>query len=147
MSLWEYIGNTQKYLNGVGGNNNTPNVKNNRLPFGVTVDVAKNLPDNPGGWNDAVEKARVASLTTAGNVLGKPSGILAGAAIGSVIPGVGTGAGALLGATAYGIAEADKASNGRVSKVLMAGAKNVRSNYAFTRDVANKDAGMDFLLV
>ena len=39
MSLWEYIGNTQKYLNGVGGNNNTPNVKNNRLPFGVTVDV------------------------------------------------------------------------------------------------------------
>lgn len=86
MSLWEYLGNTQRLLNGVGGNNNTPNVKNNRLPFGVTVDVAKNLPDNPGGWNDAVEKARVASLTTAGNVLGKPSGILAGAAIGSVIP-------------------------------------------------------------
>jgi hypothetical protein len=145
MSLWEYIGNTQKYLSGLPANNNTPNVKNNRLPFGVTVDVAKNLPDNPGGWNDAVEKARVASLSTAGNILGKPSGIAAGAAIGSVIPGVGTTAGALLGATAYGIAEADKASKGKVSKVLMAGAKNVRSNYAFTRDVADKDTGMGLL--
>ena len=145
MSLWEYIGNTQKYISGLPGNSSSPNVKNNRLPFGVTVDVAKNLPDNPGGWNDAVEKARVASLNTAGNILGKPSGILAGAALGSVIPGVGTGAGALLGATAYGVAEADKASNGKVSKVLMMGAKNVRSNYAFVRDVSNKDAGMGLL--
>jgi hypothetical protein len=145
MSLWEYIGNSQKYLNGIGGNNNTPNVKNNRLPFGVTVDVAKNLPDNPGGWNDAVEAARLKALEGAGSVLGKPQGILAGAAVGTVIPGVGTGIGALFGATAYGIAEADKASKGKVSKALMAGAKNVRSNYAFTRDVAEKDTGMGLL--
>jgi len=145
MSLWEYMGNTQKLLSGYGGNNDTPNVKNNRLPFGVSMDVAKTLPNNPGGWNDAVETARVETLKAAGNILGKPAGIPAGAAIGSVIPGVGTGVGALLGATAYGIAEADKASSGRVSKILMAGPKAVRSNYAFTRDLADKDAGMGLL--
>ena len=145
MSLWEYMGNTQKLLSGYGGNNDTPNIKNNRLPFGVSKDVAKTLPNNPGGWNDAVETARVETLSFAGNILGKPAGIPAAAAVGTFIPGVGTAAGALLGATAYGIAEADKASNGRVNKILMAGPKAIRSNYAFTRDLADKDAGMGLL--
>ena len=69
MSLWEYLGNTQKLLSGSGGNNDTPNVKNNRLPFGVSMDVAKTLPNNPGGWNDALETARVETLSAAGRTI------------------------------------------------------------------------------
>ena len=121
-------------------------------PGAKPAPVAPGAPGKPFSANDAVEKGRQALLNTASQTIGKPSGIVAlgaaGATVGSVIPVVGTGVGAvggaLTGTAMYGIAELDKASNGKVSTALMSGTKGVRSNYAFVSDVAKHDAALGF---
>lgn len=145
MSLWEYFGNIQDKFKQKPGAAPQPLNADGRLNFGLTLDVASSLPRNPTSYNDRVEKARLALVEGSGAVIGKPAGIAAGAAVGSVIPGVGTAIGAGLGATAFGIAELDKKTDGKVSSALMAGTKGVRSNYAFTRDIAKHDASMGIL--
>jgi hypothetical protein len=145
MSLWEYFGNIQDRFKQKPGTTSQPYNTDGRLNFGITLDTASSLPQNPTSYNDRIESARLALTGGAGMVIGKPSGIAAGAAIGSVIPGVGTAIGAGLGTAAFGIAELDKVTEGKVSNALMAGTKGVRSNYAFTRDIAKHDAGMGIL--
>jgi hypothetical protein len=145
MSYLEYFGNIQDKFKQKPGAAPQPLNADGRLGFGLTLDVATSLPKNPTSYNDKIEKARLALVEGSGAVIGKPAGIAAGAVIGSAIPGVGTAIGAGLGATAFGIAELDKKTEGKVSSALMAGTKGVRSNYAFTRDIAKHDAGMGIL--
>ena len=99
---------------------NTPNSINNRPPFLLSKDAAKNVPANPGDWNDTAEELRVQGLDAIGTAL-KYTGI----------------------PQAFGFL--DRQTNGGFSKLLMAGFKNVRSNYAFTRDVADKNAALGIL--
>lgn len=152
--MWDILGNIHKFF---GGNNNAQSTQppynpDKKLNFGVTLDAAKNLPYNPTSYasygekaNDWVENARQTSLNAVGSVMGKPSGIVAGGALGIVGGPGAAAAGATLGATAWGVAELDKKTNNSFSKVLMAGTGNVRSNYAFINDLSRKDAGMGFM--
>lgn len=171
MSLWDTLGRLQDYFKQSSNPAITdPFNTDGRIKFGTSFDVAKNLPESPAKFtssvnqaknklsamnieaesksfspNDAAEQARLAAINAAAATLGKPAGIAAGAAIGSVIPGVGTGIGAAVGATAYGVAELDKVTDGKVSQALMSGTKGVRSNYAFIRDIEKKNTGMGLL--
>lgn len=77
------------------------------------------MPNNPGGWNDSVESLRVGGI----NIVGGTLGVLSEQTIGRV----------------------DKATNGGVTKLLMAAPKNVRSNYAFVRAVEDSSAAMGLL--
>ncbi len=87
--------------------------------FGLYSDIAKNLPANPGGWNDAIEQLRVGGIETVGGTLG----VITEATLGRV----------------------DEKTDGALTRLLMAGPKNVRSNYAFVRDVENNSTGMGLL--
>lgn len=135
MSLWDYIGNIQKDM---GDNIKTDVVpaKNGRVPFGVSLDTAKAVPAKTGNTvvqarfaptrkitNEDVEKARVAAIkgfTWATEMALKYTPL-------AVIPKI------------------DEATNGGLSKALMAGAKNVRSNYALIRAAADDDAAKGML--
>ncbi|MFN9951556.1 MAG: hypothetical protein ACK55I_00525, partial [bacterium] len=87
-----------------------------RGQFGLLSDISKNMPTNPGGWNDSVESLRQGGIKIVGGTLGQLSEQTLG--------------------------RADKATNGGVTKLLMAGPKNVRSNYAFVRAVEDNSAAM-----
>ena len=135
MSLWDYIGNIQKDM---GDNIKTDVVpaKNGRVPFGVSLDTAKAVPAKTGNTvvqarfaptrkitNEDVEKARIAAIkgfTWATEMALKYTPL-------AVIPKI------------------DEATNGGLSKALMAGAKNVRSNYALIRAAADDDAAKGML--
>jgi len=135
MNLWEYIGNIQKDM---GNNVNTDAVpaKNGRVPFGVSLDTAKAIPAKTGNTvvqarfaptrkitNQDVERLRVATIegaTKATELAMKYTPL-------AIIPAI------------------DEATKGGLSKALMAGAKNVRSNYAFVRGAADADAAKGFL--
>ena len=159
MSYWEYFGNIQDKFKQKPGTGPQPLNADGRLGFGLTLDIATSLPKNPATYdknireardlatdaNNLLESGRQKLISGSGAVIGKPAGIAAGAVIGSAIPGVGTTIGAGVGAAAYGIAELDKVTDGKLTTALMAGTKGVRSNYAFTRDVAKHDAGMGIL--
>lgn len=90
-----------------------------RGQFGLLSDISKNMPTNPGGWNDSVESLRQGGIEIVGGTLGKLS--------------------------EQTIGRADKATNGAITKLLMAGPKNVRSNYAFVRAVEDNSAAMGLL--
>ena len=135
MSLWDYIGNIQKDM----GNNIETDVvpaKNGRVPFGVSLDTAKAVPAKTGNTvvqarfaptrkitNEDVEKARIAAIkgfTWATEMALKYTPL-------AIIPKI------------------DEATQGGLSKALMAGAKNVRSNYALIRAAADDDAAKGML--
>jgi len=122
----------------LGGSKALPStVTNGRVAFGASLDVAKKLPKNPGSWNDGIETVRkdIVNIATFNPVL-----------TGAVLGLTGGPVGAAVGATAgLGIVGIDKLTNGGATKLLQAGAKNVRSNYAFVRDVADKNLGMGLL--
>lgn len=152
--FWDILGNIQKFFNNDNNAKSTqqPYNTDKKLNFGVTLDAAKNLPYNPTSYanysekaNAWVENARQTSLNAVGSVMGKPSGIAAGGALGIVGGPGGAVAGATLGATAWGVAELDKKTNNSFGKVLVAGTGNARSNYAFINDLSRKDAGMGFM--
>lgn len=135
MSLWEYIGNVQKDM---GNNIKTDAVpaKNGRVPFGVSLDTAKAVPAKTGNTvvqarfaptrkitNEDVERARLAAIkgfTWATEMAMKYTPL-------AIIPKI------------------DEATDGGLSKALMAGAKNVRSNYALIRAAADDDAAKGML--
>jgi len=95
-----------------------PNAINNRIPFMLAKDSAANAPANPGDWNDSVEDLRVKGIDILGTIMTPVS---------------------------WAFGKLDEATDGGASKLLSAGYKNVRSNYAFTRDVANKNATLGIL--
>ena len=171
MALWDSIGRLQDFFKKSNNPAATdPFNADGRIKFGTSLDITKNLPASPAKFtknvnearsklaamninpnvenfspNDAAERARIAAINAASLTLGKPAGIAVGAAAGSVIPGVGTAVGAGVGAAAYGVAELDKVTDGKVSQALMSGTKGVRSNYAFIRDIEKKNTGMGLL--
>jgi hypothetical protein len=95
-----------------------PNAINNRIPFMLNKNTAANAPANPGDWNDSVEDLRVKGI--------------------DVLTFLATPLTAAFG-------KVDEATNGGFSKLMSAGYKNLRSNYAFTRDVADKNAALGLL--
>lgn len=135
MNLWEYIGNIQKDM---GDNVNTDVVpaKNGRIPFGVSLDTAKAVPAKTGNTvvqarfaptrkitNDDVERLRVnviKGFTKATEFAMKYTPL-------AIIPAI------------------DEATKGGLSKALMSGAKNVRSNYAFVRGAADEEVAKGML--
>lgn len=138
--------------------------KDGKVNFGTALDVAKNLPQQPTlyskniaeaqkSYNDAIESGRLNTINAVGSVLGKPQGILAGAAagatLGTVVPGFGTVAGgvggAIFGTAAYGIGQLDSVTDGKVSNALMSGSKGVRSNYAFVQDITRHNFALGIL--
>ena len=62
MSLWEYFGNIQDKFKQKPGSAPQPLNADGRLNFGLTLDVASSLPNNPTSYNDRIEKARLAGL-------------------------------------------------------------------------------------
>ena len=114
--IWiDRSGNVQKTL-GFPNNFGAP-TPNGRFAFGATVDIAKNLPENAGAWNDTVEAGRQKVLSVAAI-----NPVLTGGVIGLGIggpPGAIVGAG--VGATVLGI---DKVSGGAASEFLMLAPKN-----------------------
>ena len=97
---------------------NIPGAINNRIPFMLAKDAASKVPANAGDWNDSVEDLRVKGLDILGTVLSP---------------------------VAWAFGKVDGATDGGFSKLLSAGYKNLRSNYAFTRDVAEKNAALGLL--
>ena len=115
--MWDVLGSIHNFFNKAPANQGPFNA-DGKVNFGTTLDTAKNLPKNPTSFNDHVETAREAGVNAAEFVL-KPVAITFSAL--------------------------DAKSNGAFGKALMAGTGNVRSNYAYVRDVAKYDAGMAFL--
>jgi hypothetical protein len=142
MTIWDILGNLQDKLKNKKVASGPYN-SDGRINFGSSIDVASNLPQNPKSFNDRAEDARQALLKATSENLGTTSGIKKSLPL-LLIPGIGVPAVGLTSA-AYGLAELDKKTDGRMSKVMMAGTKGLRSNYAFVQDVARKDAGMGFL--
>lgn len=139
MNLWEYIGKTQKvFKNTPAAQITSPN--STRIPFSTAFDIASNLPQNPGGWdNDDLENVRQVAL----NTVSKANPALVGGTVGLILGGpVGAAVGAGSG---LAIQEIDEATDGKATKVLQAGQKNFRSNYAFLRSVADENAAMGLL--
>ena len=134
MSVWETLGNTQNTLGKSGKISTVPGVSAARIPFSTGFEIASNLPNNPGGWNDGLETARQKGIE-----LATYNPILTGAALGAIGGLPGAAIGAASGAAVIGL---DKVTDGGASKLLQAGAKNLRSNYAFIRDVSDKNAAM-----
>lgn len=136
---WDRMGSMQKNAYP----QNMPGAINNRIPFMLSKDTAKNAPKNPGAWNDAVESARLKGVDLLGEAI--KYGPLTGAAIGSFAGPPGMIAGAALGTVPVAMGAIDRATDGDFSKLLMAGAGNVRSNYAFARDLGSKNAALGIL--
>lgn len=132
--------------------------------IGDAKEALTNAKNNIGGsrYNEEIEKARVKAITGIGENLGTKESLtklpLAGAAIGGAggaVFGAGVGAvpgaigGAIVGGTAagvtYGIAELDKASNGRLINALMSSTKGLRSNYSFIREAGDVNLGLGLL--
>lgn len=119
MNLWEYIGKTQKVFKDTPAAQITsPN--STRIPFSTAFDIASNLPQNPGGWdNDDTEKVRQVAL----NTVSKANPALVGGTIGLVLGGpVGAAVGAGSG---LAIQQIDEATDGGATKVLQAGQKKL----------------------
>jgi hypothetical protein len=140
---WERLGNAQKaaypqYM---------PGAINNRIPFMLAKDATQNMPKNPTGWvteaNNVIESARVQGIDLLAEAI--KYGPLTGAAIGSFAGPVGMGVGATIGTVPLVFSKIDQATDGSFSKLLMAGAGNVRSNYAFARDLGSKNAALGIL--
>lgn len=138
MTLWDSMARANKIFGPLPSISPNDTSLQKGLKFGANLDMTSSLPANPGSWNDTVESARNSVV----NVAGANPEILAGV-LGFYLGGpVGAAAGVGAGLTVRTI---DNHTNGGASKLLQAGAKEVRSNYAFVRDVADKNAGMGFL--
>lgn len=145
MNLFDRLGNMQDLLRGNANNPGPLNSSNGYIPFSVAHDTAKNLPKNPGEFNvlnqfdnDVVEERRKAV-----ELYAKANPEIAAGVIGFTLAGP-VGAGIAAGG-AYGLRIADKATNGAIGKLISTGVRELRSNYAFQRDVAEKSAANGFL--
>lgn len=130
MSLWEYIGNVQKDIGNNVKNGNVP-ATNGRVPFGVSLDTAKAVPARNG---NAVVQTRFAPTRKITNEDAERLRVTA-------ISGAEKVAGFAMKYTPLAIIPAiDKATEGGLTKALMTGIKNVRSNYSFVRTVIEDEA-------
>ena len=145
MSMLDYLGNLQNKFKGKQVANGPYN-QDGRINFGTAMDVSSSLPKNPQSFNDRAEDARQWLIKTTGENLGTTSGIKKSLPL-AIIPGINAVGAPLLAinTAAYGLAELDKKTDGRMSKVMMAGTKGLRSNYAFVQDVARNNAGLGLL--
>jgi hypothetical protein len=116
MSFWDSLGNLAKFYKDAYSKDTGPN---NNIGFGQANDIATSLPSNPGGWNDAVESARKKGVDVATVAMSKTIGVP--------------------------LTYLDKKTDGLSTKVLSMAPKNVRSNYAFVRDVTAQNASMGML--
>lgn len=144
MTALDRLGEIQANFKKKPGTVNAALNKDGRVPFGPTLDVAQNLPRNPQSFNDQIEDWRQSTTKAVGENLGTGKALGVSAAITPVLPVVGVPL-LTINAAAMGLTALDKKTDGKTSKILMAGAKNVRSNYAFVADVAKHDAAMGFL--
>jgi len=151
MAIWDIVGNLQsKFAQQAVSNGpfntdgqNGPFNTDGRVNFGTSVDVAANLPQNPKSFNDRAEDMRQTFLKTTSENLGTTAGIKKSLPL-LLIPNIG-GAAVGLTSAAYGLAELDKKTDGKMSKLMMAGTKGLRSDYAFVQDVTRHDAALGLL--
>jgi hypothetical protein len=135
MNLWEYIGNLQKDI-GNNVNNDAVPAKNGRVPFGVSLDTAKAVPAKTG---NTVVQARFAPTRKITNE--DVEGLRV-----NIIKGFTKATELAMKYTPLAIIPAiDEATKGGLSKALMSGAKNVRSNYAFVRGAADEEIAKGML--
>lgn len=169
MSLWDRIANIQNLFWNKDSQQSPVPIYNSHgyVKYGLTKDIAENLPrnsasfistiedgkelinnpnTNPTWVGVSVEKARQTTLSGLGAAAQNPiAAIGGGAAVGKFLGPGGAAGGAILGGTVYGIGALDKATNGKLSEVLMSGTKGVRSNYAFTREATNSSVSLGLL--
>lgn len=127
MSLWDSLGRTQSVFSNIA----VPGKKDDRVPFGVVVDVNKNLPDNPGNYGQKFDPLSIPIL----NVAARTVAPIAGYAVNKLDLATGGKKNPITG----------QVEGGKFSEALMAGAKNLRSNYAFVRDLEQQNIGMSML--
>ena len=123
--FWDILSNIHKFFNN-GSSVQPPYNSNNKLNFGVTLDIAKDMPKNPNSYNGYMEKANQVTETGRSNLEQGFETV--------VSKTVGVPLGAL-----------DKKTSGNVSKALMAGTLNFRKNYAFSNDLYRKNASLGLL--
>lgn len=177
MIIWDKISNIQNIFRKKPDVAETPtHTQNGWAKFGVVFDIAKRIPINAGaasivigdakdalinaknnivgaGFNDEIEKARVAAISGISENVGTTQGLktlpMTGAVLGTFAgpPGVVAGAigGATVAGTTYGISSLNKVTNGKLIDVLMSGTKGLRSNYAFLREAADAHIGLGLL--
>ena len=153
MSLWDYLGNVQTAFGKDVKNPNVP-TKNDRVPFGPTLDIAKNLEEPTKSAFGVAKNRPVASgIGTRFAPSGSESKITnqnleefrkdAINVAASVLGFVGKIGGAVYKASPLG--QLDKATGGKITtvgqKALLAGQQNVRSNYAFVRAAGEDNLG------
>jgi hypothetical protein len=104
----------------------TPKAAIPKVPGAITranitslADISKNVPTSPGTWNDSVETLRAGVVEAAGNI------------VGPIVTPV--------------FSRINEATGGKAEEVLTAGLENVRSNYAFSRDLEANSSGMGLL--
>lgn len=138
MNLWEYIGNLQK---DIGNDVKTTAVPatNGRIPFGVTLDTSKAIPQNTGTrvvqsrfaptraiTNQDIENRRVDVLKGMSAISG-----FIGAGIDKFIP--------------ESVQKKVSKTMETPLKILTAGQRNVRSNYAFVRALGDDETAKGML--
>jgi hypothetical protein len=116
MSFWDGLGNIAKFYKDAYSKDTGPN---NNIGFGQANDIATSLPRNPGGWNDAVESARKKGVDVATVAMAKTVGVP--------------------------VAILDKKTDGAFTKILSMAPGNVKSNYAFSRDLTSQNASLGML--
>ena len=147
MNLWDRIGNLQNLFSANTPDKKVPGVHNQygKVPFGVSFDTSKGLPRNANSYWSYMDTAKK-DLSNQG--FGLPGVSQGGAA---VTGAEGFRQGAIEAGTfvmtplATGIEKIDEKTNGNFSKALSAGAKSVRSNYAYMSDVYKHDAALGIL--
>jgi hypothetical protein len=132
MNLWEYIGNLQK---DIGNDVKTTAVPatNGRIPFGVTLDTSKAIPQNAGNRVVQTRFAPTRAITNQ-DVENRRVDVLKGMA--AVSGFIGSGIDKFIPESVQ-----KKVSKTMETplKLLTAGQRNVRSNYAFVRALGDDE--------
>jgi len=95
------------------------NIGITRSNFASLSDIAKNVPSNPGGWNDSIDTLRLG----AGRMAQGTVGLALDKTIGAI----------------------DRKTDGKLMKVLTSDILGSRSNWAFVRDLEANTSGMGLL--
>jgi hypothetical protein len=138
MNLWEYIGNLQKSMGNNVKSSSVP-ATNGRIPFGVSLDTSKSIPNKDGSrviqsrfaptrpiTNQDIENSRVNLIKGVAAVSG-----FFGSAIDKVIP--------------ESVQKKVSEVTEKPINLLMAGQRNVRSNYSFFRGAAEDNVAKGML--
>lgn len=132
MSLWEYIGNLQK---DVGNDVKTSAVPatNGRVPFGITLDTSKAIPPKTGTRTVQTRFAPTRAITNQ-DVENRRIDVLKG--ISAVSGFIGSGIDKFIPESVQ--KKISKTAETPL-KLLTAGQRNVRSNYAFVRALGDDE--------